>query len=189
MTNPKIESRLKAILSSTAKNRGLTLVNLLATLVISGVAVVGVASLKVQQTPKNDIELRALALLRIKSVALGTYMYATDYDDVLPYVANAKQAAKVVMPYIKDPEVFKSPRKGADFRYNPNIAGVNLTVIASPPESIMWYEFTPAGMLPVIAYTDGHAKVLQPQGMEAFKKRLKEKFPRKATSKPVRVSN
>ena len=185
MTNPKIESRLKAILSSTAKRRGITVVNVFATLILSGIAVAGVASLKIQQAPKSESELQALALSRLKQVALGTYMYATDFDEYFPYVTNTKDAAKVTMPYIKNREVFKSPRQGADFRYNPNIAGVNIADLPAPAETIMWYEFTPAGVNPVVAYTDGHAKVIFPEDMESTKKRLKEKFPRRSSSKPV----
>ena len=186
MTNPKIESRLKAILSSTSTDRGNTLVNVLVTVAISAIAVAAIASLKVQQPTKSPNDLQTVALSKIKQVSTATFMYASDFDDVLPYVANAKEAQKVIWPYIKNAEVFKSPRAGADFRYNTNIAGVKITAIPSPAEAIMWYEFTPAGINPVVGFVDSHARVVLPDKMNAFKSGLNQKYPRRHDSQPVR---
>lgn len=184
MTNPKIESRLTAILSSNAKSRGITTVSVVAALVASGIGVTAISSLKLQQD-QTPAQQRTLAMSRLKQVALATILYAQDYDEFFPHVSATKDVRPIVAPYIEDKNCFKSPRPGGDFLYNLNIGGIDMIRIPSPAETPMWFEEPPKDLLPIVGYTDGHVKSLTEDEVVAFRKALKQKFPRGKGQKPI----
>jgi type II secretory pathway pseudopilin PulG len=168
MKHPKIESRLQAVLSSTGTNRGITMVSILAALAVSGIAVTGIASLKLRQSDSKQDQ-QALALKRLKDLAFSTLVYAADYDEVLPSGKSTAQVEEVMLPYVRSKDMYKSPRKGAELKFNLKVAGMALKAIKKPATIQLWYESAPAGMDPIASFVDGHAKVLMsknvpPQG-------------------------
>ncbi|HLO98544.1 MAG TPA: M56 family metallopeptidase [Fimbriimonas sp.] len=177
MTNSKIESRLKAILSSNSKARGITTVSILGAITLSGVAITTIASMKLHQeaTPAQQ---KAESMSRLKQIAVATHIYSVDWDNRLPFATSTKAAEELVQPYIKNREAFKSPRLGAKFLYNLNLSGVEMKDIRWPAEAVSWYEVTPKGIDPNAVFVDGHAVTITSQNIKAFEKALKQKFPR-----------
>ena len=166
MATPKLTSK-----------RGLSKLQALGGVLILGSTVFGLGT---QVRPAKNKE-EALALARIKQVALATIMYQSDYDDLLPRVSSTQQIKKLIFPYIKNETMFESPRKGGKFVFNLNIGGVLSASIPNISDAILWYETVPDGIDPVVAYADGHAKYVRPEDMKLFKKRLAEKFKRDPT--------
>jgi len=188
MTTSKIESRLNAVLKSTSHHKGMTSIQLLITAAFGIVAVSAIASVQVQEvgTPDPSSE-KTLAMSRLKQTATATLFYTGDYDDVFPYVTSTPDARTVVMPYAKDKTVFVSPRKGADFRFNMNAGGVDASVFPSPAEDLQWFEVTPNGTDPFVAFVDGHVKVIGLGGRDKLAKSLKERYRRVKTMKPIKM--
>lgn len=178
MTQSKIESRLKAILSSNARRpqKGSALLPILAGVALTGGAISGIASLKIQDPEQTPESLQKEALNRAKMLSVASLIYAADYDDRFSYGDSAKKIEEITMPYVKDKKVFKSPRQGAEFKFNLNVAGVYSVNIAAPQATPLWYEVTPKGINPVVSYCDGHAKVIPPEGMKTLKEALKKTF-------------
>jgi hypothetical protein len=186
MTNSKIETRLESILSPSAGKRGVTSLQALTAVFCALVAVPTFAALHIStQTavPPNADE-RTTALNRAKMMALATIMYASDYDDVYPYVRQSASLAKVAQPYAKTSEIFESPTSGGKFLFNLNLAGVLTKVV--PATTPMWIESVPDKTAKVaVAFADGHAKLISPSDMGPIKKEAAKHFPREKTSKPL----
>lgn len=113
----------------------------------------------------------------LKQLALGTLMYAGDYDDVgpLPHAWMDE-----LLPYVKNPNLFHSPAvwKYEDpnvygYAMNVDVAGMNFAAFANPATEIALFDSTdlarnatePISTLPktprygtnnTIAYLDGH---------------------------------
>jgi len=128
---------------------------------------------------------KSTTLSNIKQLSLGTIMYASDYDDELPYVQSTRGIYEVTYPYLKTKEVTKSLNpNGGDFRLNMAIAGVNMTAIERPAETPLFYDMTawPDGTR-AVAFADGHAKFVDPDQWEKLRPYLSLKL--KRTSKPL----
>ena len=169
----------------------------------SFVALVG-ASKEVLQAMESARQ-RAKAttcLSNAKQIALGVMMYVQDYDETFP----RKKALYVdlVMPYIKNREVFTCPLdvKGTiTYTFNANLQDASLASINSPAETVMLYEgknmqldYRHDGKA-VVAFVDGHAKLIGPEAAKALfwypegakpSHPVPEKPIRKPGSKPTR---
>ena len=186
MTNSKIETRLESILSPSAGKRGVTSLQALTAVFCALVAVPTFAALHIstQTAVPSNADERTTALNRAKMMALATIMYASDYDDVYPYVRQSASLAKVAQPYAKTSEIFESPARGGKFLFNLNLAGVLTKVV--PATTPMWIESVPDKTAKVaVAFADGHAKLISPADMGPIKKEAAKYFPREKTSKPL----
>lgn len=127
----------------------------------------------------------AATLSNVKQISLALMMYSSDYDDEIPYVQSTKGAFEVIYPYMKNKDITKSLNPaGAKFLLNMAVAGVNMTSIESPAETVLFYEDKPwPDGTRVVSFTDGHAKRLSPEEWERYKPSLNLKFQR--TSKPL----
>lgn len=167
MTNSKIETRLESILSPSAGRRGITSLQVLAAVAITAFAVPTFGSLHASaqtQSPEDIKAERTVALSNAKQIALATIMYANDYDNVLPYVQQTASAVEVLQPYIRNKESFNSPTKGGRFLFNMNLAGVLTSDIQNPALTPLWIEVLPdAKMSVAVAFSDGHAKLIDPK--------------------------
>lgn len=112
-----------------------------------------------------------------KQMALATIMYAGDYDDVIPYVQSTKGAYEVIQPYMKNREYIKTLNPGAKFLLNMAVAGVSMSSIENPAETVLYYEDKtwPDGSR-VVAFTDGHVKAVSTDEWERFKATLNLKI-------------
>jgi hypothetical protein len=107
-------------------------------------------------TPEID---RALALDRMKNVALALNMYLTDYDRVPP-VAERDRVMAILDEYVKNREVFMRPGKdeiAVQWRFDPTKPLAQVEDAATEVVAVMDYspEFY------VVAYMDGHVKLFE----------------------------
>ncbi|MBS1705724.1 MAG: hypothetical protein JST40_07600 [Armatimonadetes bacterium] len=130
---------------------------------------------------------KTATLSNMKQVCLATIMYAGDNDDLYPGVQSTASARAVLLPYVKNKEVFQSqnPAK-SEFRFNCALASVNAEIIEYPAETILWYETTPwEDGSRIIGYTDGHAKSVGSSEWEDLEPTLRNTYPRSAGLLPM----
>jgi hypothetical protein len=183
----KMVNQISPKLSGRASLKALTWMQTIALILTAALSVTGLAALGVGAQSERSPEEKSQALSRIKQAAIATLMYAGDYDDDFPYAPSTAAARKVLAPYARSQEVFHSPTPAGDFRYNLNIAGVTATAIDHPDAIPLWYEVLPGARLPVVAYVDGHAKLLTAGTRARLESALKRKFARRKGSKPIKV--
>lgn len=157
---PKIEQRLKSVLSPAARRRGITRPQALAAIVAVAIVVPSFAGLHATTAgsygprPRPEID---EAMKRLKMVALATIMYSQDYDDMLPNGSTTAKIVNQLMPYAKNPEMFQSPAPGGVFEFSPALRGVNIGTIQLPASTSLWIEKLKNATLPFgVAYVDGH---------------------------------
>jgi hypothetical protein len=123
---------------------------------------------------------RPLGLSNHKQSALAMMIYASDYDDVLPYVQDTRSAFALVLPYTKDTAIFKSVNpNGGRMLLNMAVAGVALTEIPEPAETILFYDSTPwPDGTRLVSFADGHAKFVDAQEWHRIERSLRLKLKR-----------
>lgn len=131
--------------------------------------------------------LQTQTLSNVKQMCLATIMYASDYDDVLPYVQSTAAVRFVTHPYIKSREIFKTANpNGGEIRFNMAVAGVEMAAIPEPANTILFYESTPwPDGTRVVGYVDGHARKVPMADWERESASLKLKLPRKTKPLPA----
>lgn len=128
---------------------------------------------------------KATAISNLKSAALGMIMYASDFDDELPYVQDSASAFVVTYPYVKSSDMFKSLNpKGSRILFNMAVAGVSMNNVPEPAKTVLYFDEKawPDGGRPV-AFADGHVKYLSASEWAQASKSLHLKL--KRTSKPL----
>ncbi|MEQ1934232.1 MAG: hypothetical protein ABL962_10210 [Fimbriimonadaceae bacterium] len=130
---------------------------------------------------------RTKALKNVKSCAIAIAIYQADHDDVIPYVTTSAGLERVVHPYIKNKDVWKTlnPKGTGRFQFNLSLAGVMATAIADPAITPLLYDGTayPDGKF-LSAYADIHAKYESAATWKERQKNLKLKL--KKTGKPIK---
>lgn len=147
------------------------------------------ASVVLAQTGAVLASEKTMALSRMKHVSLATTMYTMDFDDFTPYVSSTKDARKILKPYVDDQDSFVSPRANSQFLYNVKIGGLSTTAIPSPADEISWYEKTPVGIDPAVAFMDARAKIITPAESEKMRKALTHTFKRDKSMKVIKVGS
>lgn len=131
--------------------------------------------------------LKSETLSNLKQVAVGMMMYASDYDDVLPYVQGSTAAHYVTQPYIKNREVSfsKNPNGPERFHFNINLGGVKLGDVESPAETPLFVDpkAWPGGTR-LVAFVDGHVKSISAESWPEVETRWKKKY-RRTAKKPL----
>lgn len=125
------------------------------------------------------------AISNLKQAALGMIMYASDWDDELPYVQDSGSAYFVTQPYVKSMDMFKSLNpKGSRILFNMAVAGVNMSEIPEPTKTVLYFDENawPDGGRPA-AFADGHVEYLSASEWAQASKSLHLKLKRK--SKPL----
>ncbi len=134
-------------------------------------------------TPAN----RTLALSNAKQVALGIMMYLADYDDLMPYVQSTPSLQKLIAPYTRNSEIWKTlnPVGAGLLRLNMSISGVKVTDIEDPANTPLVYDPNafPDGTH-LVAFADGHAKYISAEEWAGLQKNLRLKL--KRHGKPIK---
>lgn len=128
---------------------------------------------------------RTATLSNAKQLALGMLLYESDYDDIAPYAQSTATVKYVIDPYLKNREVWKSLNpNGGEFLFNTSLGGVNTSEIPHPADTPLFFERNawPDGSR-VVAFADGHAKVLTPDEWKKLQPTLKLKL--KKSAKPL----
>lgn len=125
---------------------------------------------------------KAPGLSNAKQLALGFIMYTADWDDVAPYVQDTNAAYFVTYPYIKDKSVVQTHNpEGSFFRLNMSVAGIDMSALENPEATPLYYDSKPwPDGTRIVAFTDGHVRVIAPDEWNRLQRNLKLNLPRKA---------
>jgi hypothetical protein len=96
---------------------------------------------------------QAEAVSRAKQIGLAFSMYAQDYDQVFP--PAGEKITDIVLPYVKNPEVFVAPGQDSG-RFLYMLDASPLATIKDPSTTILGYLPAPGGR--AVIYVDGHVK-------------------------------
>lgn len=141
----------------------------------------------VAQVVQDQSPAQTRAVSNAKQLALGSLMYCSDYDDVLPYVQSVVTVKEVTYPYMKNLDVWKTGNPASQWRFNMCLGGVSQTEIAEPASTPLFYESAPwADGRRVVAFADGHVKLVGSAEWKGMAKYLKLKLKRSA-KKPLPV--
>lgn len=191
MSKPKIESRIRSILSPTARRRGLTSIQLLAALLIVGVSVTAIAGVRLGNAPADKhkgsraSQDEQVALKRIKALVTATNIFWADHDDLLPNAASTAVAKTALAAYMLERENFDSPSKGGSFEFNVNLSGINMSSVPDPSQVPVWYEKLPSVGSVAVAYLDCHVELVAPNDQPALQEALKKKYTSAAKANSV----
>ncbi|MFZ4507674.1 MAG: hypothetical protein ACOYON_08280 [Fimbriimonas sp.] len=143
--------------------------------------------------PAQQIGDRTEALSRAKQVATGMIMYASDYDEKFPAGDSTAAIRKVVLPYIKNEQVWpmSNPTTGR-FLANTSLSGASLYELDNAYSlPIAWDEFPWPDGGRIVAFGDGHAKFVSSEEWTrvwrdelARREKQKAKAPSKAKVSP-----
>jgi hypothetical protein len=105
---------------------------------------------------------KSSSLSNVKQVALGAIMYSTDYDDNFPKAKNWAEFQKLLMPYVKNADVFKSTNpRGPEMEYNTKLAGMSFMDVEMPAVTpLVWEVHEWPNGTRAVAFADGHAKLV-----------------------------
>jgi hypothetical protein len=126
------------------------------------------------------------SLSNAKQVATAIMIYMSDYDDILPYVESTKFLHKVIEPYSRNTEIFKTlnPNGEGDLRYNVGIAGMLGTDIENPADVPLLYDPKPwPDGTYLVAFLDSHAKFVSSEEWTRLQSNMRPKVKRQG--KPV----
>ena len=121
----------------------------------------------------------SITLSNAKQVCLCMQMYASDYDDLIPYAPDTGTAQAVIYPYSKSRDIWKSLNpKGGQIEFNTSVAGVNSAKMPEAQLTPLVYdsEAWEGGGRPV-GFCDGHgATVTGAKWKELTEKMKLQKF-------------
>ncbi len=114
----------------------------------------------------NSTEPGTITISNLKQMAIGSMIYAADWDDKLPTADWQKQLG----PYTKNRHLFVSPMstkaKPSPYTFNPALFGKNLRSVKKPSETVLIYEGS-KGIIAflynsrgAVAFVDGHVKLV-----------------------------
>ena len=112
--------------------------------------------------PEGTVAERTATLSNIKQISTAMMIFLSDTDDQFPYVQGTPQLFKMMEPYTRNLEVFKTKNPaGGAFRFNMCLAGSGMSDVAQPAETVLFYESEPwADGSRCVSFTDSHAKVV-----------------------------
>lgn len=137
--------------------------------------------------PSQMAAKKTATLSNLKQVDIGTMMYLSDYDDVMPYAQSTRAVAFVTEPYMKNRELWKTYNpNGGKIQFNMALAGVNSSDIDKPAETPIFYETKewPDGSR-CVAFADGHAKIIAKNNWPEIERALAWRFKRKGKPFPL----
>lgn len=181
MSKPKIESRIRSILSPSARRRGLSSIQLLAVVVVAALSVSAIAGLRTGKKPQDagtQAESASVkALKNAKALMTATNIYWCDHDDRLPHAKDTAAAKGAIEPYVLDRSVFESPNVGGKFVYNVNLSGVSIAAVQNPSEVPVWVEQLPAGQDFAVGFLDGHAETVPAKDRPKIDSAMASRYP------------
>jgi hypothetical protein len=128
---------------------------------------------------------QARSVNNLKQLGLAMMMYANDYDDVMPYVQQTKSCFAVLVPYVRDARVSRSPQPETRYLFNVNLGGVRLQDVRNPADVPMFWEESPwPDGSRSVAFVDAHVRTVEAGEWPQIEEKLKQSFPR-AAKKPL----
>lgn len=124
-------------------------------------------------------------LNRVKQASLAVIMYASDYDDELPYVQSTGAAVEVTAPYIKNVSGWWTS-DGRRVLFNMALAGVNTNQLEQPSGIVLLHAQPRADGSREVAFADGHVKLIGAEEWKKLSKTLNLKL--KKSKRPLPAS-
>jgi len=174
MSNPKIEHRIRRVLTSNHPRASRFVLRASAIVALSAsVFLVGLrATAAAPQIARTPAEVEA-AQSQLKTITLATHMYAADFDEHFPLAESTAKAKQVLAPYVKSMRVFEPTTKGGQVLYNTNLSAVELVNITNIAEVPLWFEkFANPATSVYVGYADGHVKLIQSHNFAEFQRAL-----------------
>ncbi len=111
-----------------------------------------------------------------KQTALAVMLYLGDHNDKFSFAADDLSGA--VLPYLKNEKILLSKGTGKPFTFNKRLTGTKAVDIALPAKTVLLYEgsnerFTFTDGKTVVAFTDGHVRLLTPETVKSVGLRWK----------------
>lgn len=150
--------------------------------------IVLVAGMSIAQKPRDPLAAKKTqALSNLKQLTVGTLIYASDYDDLLPYTRDTDTVFAVTFPYIKSKELLKSSNpNGGRIEFNLRIGGVALRTIRDPNAVPMFFDSKPwPDSKRPVSFVDGHVIFASPDQWKQFQAQMKKKLARAAKGQPL----
>lgn len=122
-------------------------------------------------------------LSNLKQVALAMHLYASDYDDVIPWGQSSRTVHHVLEPYLRNVKVSQSlnPNGVGLYLFNMNLGGVSIGDIQDVAEIPMFFDPQPwPDGSRGVAYADGHARIVKPEDWPTVQEALARKHKRTA---------
>ena len=114
------------------------------------------------------------SLSNLKQMGTALLMYAQDYDDRLPPMKKMETTEAVLMPYIKNNNVFINPDTKEHYKANPAFSEQPAAKIDLPASTVAFYEATPAkDGTRGVCFMDGHSKRIAEADWPALKAKSK----------------
>lgn len=135
--------------------------------------------------PRTEAEARSQTLSNAQQVAMGLIMYATDHDDVFPFVQSTAGARELTVPYFLSPDLWATFNPiGGRFLMSMAVAGVRMTDIEDPRSVPLLYESTawPDGAR-VVAFADGRRRLVNAEEWTQIEPLLRARLPK--TGRPL----
>jgi hypothetical protein len=156
----------------------LTLLNLQ---MVSSIGDIEPYDMKVEMEAANKLRAqlsRTTSVSNLKQVSLGILMYVQDYDEIYPPLRDAKQTKELVMPYIKNEQVFLDPATKQPYGMNLDLSYRAQAEIERPAETVVLFETSPGpdGMR-AVAFGDGHVKRIPESEWAPMEADMKRKWP------------
>jgi len=134
----------------------------------------------------SEAAARSVTISNAKQLALAMHLYATDWDDLMPYAQSSKTVRAVIYPYVKNESVFATRNpKGGELVFNLALGGVSLEALDRSSEIVLLYDSRdwPDGSR-VAGFADGHVRALTAAEWKRAKSRMNGPFQRKV-KKPL----
>ena len=95
----------------------------------------------------------------LKQLGLAMIQYTQDYDEMMPPMKDAATTKKALYPYVKNDDVFLSPKTHQPYLPNTSLSHRTLASFNSPAEMVIYYEAAPApDNTRALLFLDGHVK-------------------------------
>jgi hypothetical protein len=102
---------------------------------------------------------------RLRFLAMAIQMYASDYNMTLPPIRSATQLQPLLMPYVRDPNIFIDPTSGTLFGVNTSLSRKSMNNIRNPADIVIFYQMQPEPGTNKrwVAFLDRHVQQVDPK--------------------------
>jgi hypothetical protein len=121
---------------------------------------------------------RTTSVSNLRQVGLALMMYCQDYDERYPPLRDPKETKELVMPYIKNEQIWVDPNTKQPYGMNLDLSYRSQAEIEKPDETVMLFETAPGpdGMR-AVGYADGHVKRIPESEWAPMEADMKRKWP------------
>lgn len=158
--------------------------------IVGGMAALGV--LYGFQKPASDAtQIKQLtSLIDVKMLGVATTVYASDWDNVYPFVTNVKSLKVVTFPYVKDKKYWRTENPKGEIHFNFSLGGARVKDIADPGKVPMYYESQPwSDRSRAVSFVDGSGRMVSSLDWGETASRLLLHLPKAGKPLPVSTGN